>query len=920
MSKYRTGQIWVSETEPELGVCQVVNVESKRVSLHFPATGEMRIYSIENAPLIRVVYRKGERIFHNDAGEFKIHNIREIDGVIYYSDERGEYPENEVTAKIDFSDVISRMNMLEFDSLEHFNLRCQTLKHQQNAKSSRFRGLIGARMELIPHQLYIVDKIARSHNQRVLLADEVGLGKTIEASLLIHRLLITGEVSRVLIIVPDSLVHQWFVELYCKFNLIFDILDEERFDAFEQHSSRLICGIDFLTNNPKAGMQIVNSDWDILTVDEVHHLQWSIESEGCAGYNLIKTLSEKIKRVFLLSATPEQLGLEGHFARLRILDPNRYYDMNKFIEEQKFYKTAGQIADKILSKQTLTTQDRKVVCKLLPNKGRNNNRIEILLDQYGTGRAIYRNTRHVVKGFPRRIPQMEKISSDNSSEFIEYLRDEFDAEIRGKTEMLVYDYSSDPRILWLIKKIRNLKDEKILLISHSKKKVLAIQKALLMLENFNIALFHEDMSIMNRDRSAAWFADPDGAKIMLCSEIGSEGRNFQFAHHLILYDLPLNPELLEQRIGRLDRIGQTSDIFIYIPFIDNTPQEVMARWYNEGLDMIEHHLSAGHEFLKPFTNKILNLAMHPHKHSEIDQLISETRDFKNQLLENLQNGRDHLLELHSFDKEKADEIVKSIRKIDNDSALEKYFIKALDAFRIDVEVMSQRTYLLSPSNALFSLPWLNNEDVTVTCNRSKALEREDISYLTWDHPLIRGIMDAVTTSTFGNCSFTVIESKQPVLLLESIFIIECQAPETVQMDRFLPPFPIRVLLDHNKKDLTKLLPFEKIRSKLSDGKKHLLLEAPAIIKELIPDLLDFALSIAEKKGEIAIKSAIASINEELNSEITRLIPLQKVNHNIKKKDIEFLKTKRDELLKYAANAKIRLDSLMIIKSAKSYTK
>src|SRR5690606_41133390 len=82
--------------------------------------------------------------------------------------------------------------------------------------------------------------------------------------------------------------------------------------------------------------------------------------------------------------------------------------------------------------------------------------------------------------------------------------------------------------------------------------------------NLNLALFHEGLPLVQRDRQAAWFAEPDGAQVLLCSEIGSEGRNFQFAHHLVLFDLPLNPGLVEQRIGRLDRIGQTDTIRIHV--------------------------------------------------------------------------------------------------------------------------------------------------------------------------------------------------------------------------------------------------------------------------------------------------------------------------------------------------------------------
>ena len=101
------------------------------------------------------------------------------------------------------------------------------------------------------------------------------------------------------------------------------------------------------------------------------------------------------------------------------------------------------------------------------------------------------------------------------------------------------------------------------------------------------ALFHEGLTLLQRDRNAAFFAEEDGARILICSEIGSEGRNFQFAHHLVLFDLPADPELLEQRIGRLDRIGQTATITIHVPYLRGTESEVLARWYHEGLNAFE---------------------------------------------------------------------------------------------------------------------------------------------------------------------------------------------------------------------------------------------------------------------------------------------------------------------------------------------
>jgi ATP-dependent helicase HepA len=136
-------------------------------------------------------------------------------------------------------------------------------------------------------------------------------------------------------------------------------------------------------------------------------------------------------------------------------------------------------------------------------------------------------------------------------------------------------------VKWLAALLKQLGDQKVLLICRTRELASEIHEKLLREINVNAALFHEGLTMMQRDRHAAFFADEDGARVLLCSEIGSEGRNFQFAHHLVLFDLPRDPELLEQRIGRLDRIGQTSTIHIHVPFIKQTTEEVLARWYHE---------------------------------------------------------------------------------------------------------------------------------------------------------------------------------------------------------------------------------------------------------------------------------------------------------------------------------------------------
>src|SRR6185369_1314529 len=170
------------------------------------------------------------------------------------------------------------------DDLAAFDLRVEALERRCRLRKSPVRGFVGGRVDLIPHQMFIAGEVASRLVPRVLLADEVGLGKTIEAGLILHRLHLTGRAERVLILVPEPLVHQWFVELLRRFQLSFSLYDEERCEAIEYgdpecnpflDSQWVLASIGFLTSNEQRAAQAREAGWDVLVVDEAHHLEWS---------------------------------------------------------------------------------------------------------------------------------------------------------------------------------------------------------------------------------------------------------------------------------------------------------------------------------------------------------------------------------------------------------------------------------------------------------------------------------------------------------------------------------------------------------------------------------------------------------------------------------------------------------------------
>jgi ATP-dependent helicase HepA len=312
-----------------------------------------------------------------------------------------------------FSSPHDRLMGGRSDSGEVFDLRYKTLRAQNELRRSPLRGFTGGRVDLIPHQMYILHEVSSRQSPRVLLSDEVGLGKTIEACLIMQRLRAVGKAERILILVPESLVHQWFVELLRRFNLWFSIYDESRCRAAEQSSEgenpfldeqMVLCSVDFLANSEVRSYQAIEAEWDLVVVDEAHHLEWTQEKSS-AEYDLVEALGERSPGLFLLTATPTQLGLEGHFARLRLLDPNRYGDFEAFEAESEGFESVARIAGKIVDETDLSSSDREALKaifdkdlagleKRLANfengeSGAKKVLLKALLDEHGTGRVVF---------------------------------------------------------------------------------------------------------------------------------------------------------------------------------------------------------------------------------------------------------------------------------------------------------------------------------------------------------------------------------------------------------------------------------------------------------------------------------------------------------------------------------------------------
>lgn len=937
------GQRWVSETEPELGLGTVLGAAEGRVHIYFGAADEHRQYAEGSAPLRRVVFRKGDRITPREGPAGVVAAVESRGGLhVYRTTEGAIVPEAELSDHLSFGSPDSRLMSGRVDPGRVFSLRRAALEHQHRRRKSPVRGFVGGRMDLIRHQLGIAQEVTSRLAPRVLLADEVGLGKTVEACLIIHRLLGTGRVSRVMVVVPEPLVHQWFVELLRRFNLWFHIFDEERCDSIEAgdpeanpflEDQLVLCGLPLLLD-PRRAAQARDAGWDLLVVDEAHHLGWS-PGGASPEYTAIEALSRVAEGLLLLTATPEQLGLAGHFARLRLLDPDRYPDFEEFKRESARYGEVAAVAGRLEKGAALSEEDERILGELFRDagfsarlravrSGEPGAREELLadlLDRHGTGRVMFRNTRAAMKGFPRRLPQPARLDGPHEAGLGDALAREFEADLAagaasgvGASPPLT---RADPRIPWLVDLLRRLGEGKVLLIARTQAKVLAIEEALRERIAVKTALFHEGLPLVQRDRNAAWFADPDGARILLASEIGSEGRNFQFAHDLVLFDLPLDPELVEQRIGRLDRIGQTTDIRIHVPYVPNTAHEVLFRWFHEGLDAFGHNLVGGRELLERFGAEVRDLAQdyhetHAARKRELDDLVERTRAARVELEHRLEAGRDRLLELNSHRPAAARQVIEGIQALDEERALEDFLLRAWDHYGVTVEDRGPRTYRVG-SEGVFadSFPGLPKEGFVGTLDRRTALSREDLVFLTWDHPMVTGALDLLLGSAEGTSAMVAWpDARERGLWLETIHVLECVAPPKLHADRFLPATPIRCVVDVRGQDVTAAA--ERVLDQgapLEDVPAHDLIER---LHAVLPELVDSAHELAETRARPVIRTAKTEVSRQLGKEQERLKSLAAVNPAVRPEEIAALRRHEEALLGAIDGARLRLDAVRVI--------
>jgi SNF2 family DNA or RNA helicase len=436
------------------------------------------------------------------------------------------------------------------------------------------------------YQIETAKKVIKQFGGRAMLADEVGLGKTIEAALICQEYLARGQIKSLLVLTPATLVSQWQLELSEKFAITTITTDERTStpEEFWHFNDRIVASINVAKH--KSHFEYVTArDWDLVIVDEAHHLK----NRRTLNWKLVNAIKKRF--ILMLTATPVQNNLIELFNLLTLLKPGLLHTEAQFKLEYVGSKN-GRVPknpEKLrqLMREVMVRNTRSVVDVKLPKRFAST----ITVEPVKTEVELYEAINQYLRQHPGEI---DKLTRNNL-----LMRSGSSPIALTETLKGLKERFSHHELLFLLKRAGEIKQfEKVKqlvdLLSQSQKKTLVFinYKATMSylskyLEKQGIkhTCFHGSMSLKAKDAAIESFREQVG--VMLASETGGEGRNLQFANTIVNYDLPWNPMKIEQRIGRLHRIGQTQDVFIFNFCLANSIEAYILKILHDKINMFE---------------------------------------------------------------------------------------------------------------------------------------------------------------------------------------------------------------------------------------------------------------------------------------------------------------------------------------------
>jgi ATP-dependent helicase HepA len=780
----------------------------------------------------------------------------------YDDGEEDELPESEVRAEPPASDLLSTLREGRVAESRAFLLRRQALHLDEERRNDALGALLASRIMVKPHQIGVVQRVLSARRPRFILADEVGLGKTIEAGMVFSALRLSGLAARVLVVAPSHLTVQWLAELFHKFNQLFTLLDPSRLEASREEQPgtspwarfpKIVTSLELLSRSADQVREVAEAGWDLVIVDEAHHLR------GERAFAAVEALASRSWGLLLLTATPMQLDPDEYRALLTLLDPvtaPRPAELRSRLSRQEELSSIvralleGSEAEVRGAARRLRArfpQDRRLAALT----GRDE-LLTHLAETYSLSEALIRNRRARVGGFSERRlhrhvvepPESERLareavlaalqsSSLHGAALAGVLRrlDSSSAALAQVVRTLPQPVPAlpprDAKYQALRALLRSVWEEE------RSAKVLLFTEALATLESLRELLrgdgiealgYHGDLPLVERDRQVARFRDPDGPRLLISTEVGGEGRNFQFAHHLVHYDLPWSPAVVEQRIGRLDRIGQTQPVDIHVFDVRGTLTSDVLQLLADAVGVFGETVGGLDAVLEEVEPRILDLALAPQ---------SQRLEYRTQLAARVAEARtavrrayDPLLDERSFDRAAVQALVERARvrlgldgeegesledglwavARDLDERLEEAVTDLARRLGIGVDTDEQVeafqcAFHFGHALKVEALPGLSlGEERTVlgTFWRDTAVEQEEIDFFATGHPIVEALFGFLRDGPYGRNGARAIQHRGKAARgLEVLFHVVPPEPEDTSPGARVPSRQLSRVLDRS---------------------------------------------------------------------------------------------------------------------------
>lgn len=954
MSSFIVGMKVKYLPQPEWGIGHLVSVEEGglRALVLFPgrANEEALTVSTRGGALVHATLDPGTA-FKTHKGRLGV-VVKEEEGarglkryaVKFDDGKEDEYPETELRALPPRPDLLAMLKEGRVADAKNFLLRRSALMLDDERRNDALGALLASRVMVKPHQVGVVQRVLSSHRPRFVLADEVGLGKTIEAGMIFSALRLAGLARRVLVVAPSHLTVQWLVELFHKFNHLFTLMDTERYEQSLDEQPEIspwarfnfvVTSLELLQRNADYRKQAGDpaAPWDLVIIDEAHHLK------GEKAHEAAQALAKNSWGLLLLTATPMQLDPAEYQSLLALIDPNTAPSTKEFEARLARQEELSAALRALLAGKSTKASVKELAAKFPNDEALKEledpaDMLEHLAETYSLSDRLIRNRRVTVGGFSERklhVHPVELSKEEVAARDAALAQLAKDGTVRGAALAgLVRRLESSPAaflaamranqalagmkltlpdrdakysaFVKLLKGVWAKEPRAKLLVFTEARDTLESLQARLRNEQIEALAYHGELPLAERDRQVARFRDPEGPKLLLSTEVGGEGRNFQFAHHLVNYDLPWSPATMEQRIGRLDRIGQTQSVDIHVFEAAGTFSADVLAVLRDAVGVFGETVGGLDAVLEEVEPRLTELALEDAKDRAAYVKTLTTRVKKAR--EQVKKAYDPLLDLRSFDKaavkalvqrshertgmdadddESLDDGLWSIAR-DLDERLEETITELADRIGIkvdqDQEVDAfQCAFHFGHALNVEALPGYDiTEERTVlgTFWRDTAVEQEEIEYFATGHPLVEALFGFLRDGPYGRNGVRFLDVKKPIKAKGIEFQFHVVTPEpsdtspgarvpSRQLSRYLSASLLSVAVTRQANTTAKSEPhlLELLRD--TEGRSLKGPEIPAAFPELRA-FVDDAAKVALETAKAQLEKLKTVAREEIEDE------------------------------------------------------